>query len=509
MVSTLDLAAPPKKGHRDSLRAFYTDDRALVSYMVDLLAPSPDDQCLEPCAGSGLFVDEILSREPSINVDAIEIDPSALDALRSRFHSAPNVAIYRRDYLASDKSAETKSKYDKIIANPPYGAWQTPERRSELKRAYPDLYVKESGTLFLAKAIASLNPGGRAVFILPETFLFSHLHRPLRKRILDTCVVESIDVFPSSLFPGVNFGYARLSIVSLRRSQPSSDHRCVIRQAATMRELVGNGGTLVEYEQTKIAQSTELSFPVNGAQSLRYVDGAQALSLGDIADCVTGFYSGDDATFLRRESTNTKYATRYPVVQAQAISTTSTPGLSGIPGARHFVPIVKGGGYAYLKPTLWYMDWSEAAVRHYRSDRKARFQNSSFYFREGIGFPMVSSGGARATAILPNQLFDQSVVGIFPRDAALFGFLLAYLNSSVSWILLRQINPSTNNSAKYMRRLPVALPSTAELEWFSVAVRGYVSHLATGGARSTDLERELEARVRAASSSLLSHQDDA
>jgi hypothetical protein len=423
--------------------------------------------------------------------------------LRSRFRSAPNVAIYRQDYLALDAGTGAKKKYDRIIANPPYGAWQTPERRSELKRAYPDLYVKESATLFLAKAIASLSPGGRAVFILPETFLFSHSHRPLRKRILDTCVIESIDVFPSSLFPGVNFGYARLSILSLRRAQPANDHRCVIRQAITMHELVGNGGTLTEYEQTLIAQSPELSFPVNGSQPSGYAEIAHSLTLGDIADCVTGFYSGDDARFLRRASTNTKYAARYPVVQAEAISATSTPKLSGIPEARHFVPIVKGGGYAYLKPTLWYMDWSEAAVLHYRSDRKARFQNSSFYFRQGIGFPMVSSGGARATAILPNQLFDQSVVGIFPKDVALFGYLLAYLNSSVSWNLLRQINPSTNNSAKYMRRLPIALPSTAELEWFSVVVRGYVSHLAEGGSRKPELEQGLEAKVRTVSMSRL------
>ncbi len=500
MVNTFEMDAPHKKGHRDPLRAFYTDDNALVAYMVELLAPEPNDRCLEPCAGSGLFIDELISRQPTIQIDAIEIDPGAVKALHHRFSKTSRVNVLREDYLAT--VAGRTPSYDRIVANPPYGAWQTPERREELKRSYPDLYVKESATLFLAKAIASLKVGGRAVFILPETFLFSHSHRPLRKRILDACAVESIDVFPSSLFPGVNFGYARLSILSLKRVQSSSGHRCVIRQSTTMAELVERRGVTSEYEQSAIAHTPELSFPLNGACPMERSESVRALTLGDIADCVTGFYSGDDARFLRRAPNNTKYARRYPAVQSGAISTVPNPPLSGLSGQSHFVPVVKGGGYAYLKPTMWYMDWSESAVLHYRTDRKARFQNSSFYFRRGIGFPMVSSGGARATAIESHQLFDQSVVGIFPKDHSTYGFLLAYLNSSVAWLLLRQINPSTNNSAKYMRRLPVTLPSTVELDWFSELVDTYVRHLSNGGTANEALEQELEAGVERAMAGL-------
>lgn len=477
--------------------------------MVDLLAPEPNDQCLEPCAGNGLFVKELLARQPSAIVDAIEIDPNAIRVLRERFGLLSNVTVRRADFLALDALCDHSQQYDKIIANPPYGAWQPHERREDLKRAYPDLYVKESATLFLAKAISTLRLGGRAVFILPETFLFSHSHRPLRKRILDACAVESIDVFPSSLFPGISFGYARLSILSLRRVQASREHRCVIRQATSMSELVGRHGKAQEYLQSAIALTPELSFPVNGVYLPEQSGGSHSLTLGDIADCVTGFYSGDDARFLRRASDNAKYANRYPTVDPEAVATASSPPLSGLSGRRCFVPVVKGGGYAYLKPTLWYMDWSESAVQHYQVDRKARFQNSRFYFRKGIGFPMVSSGGARATVIQPHQLFDQSVVGVFPKDASVFGYILALLNSSISWDLLRKINPSTNNSAKYMRRLPVALPSESELKWFSEAVESYVNHLARGGSVDRSLEREIDARVHVVSNGVHQRQDDA
>ena len=116
---------------------------------------------------------------------------------------------------------------------------------------------------------------------------------------------------------------------------------------------------------------------------------------------------------------------------------------------------------------------------------------------------------ARATVIRSHQLFDQSVVGIFPKAAATFGFLLAYLNSSIAWRLLRQINPSTNNSAKYMRRLPVALPSTEELNWFSRIVNEYIGHLANNGSADEVLERALDARVQKAMETFLPTTDDA
>lgn len=498
MVKAPAFEAPPKKGHRDPFRAYYTNDQDLVRYMVDLLAPLPHERCLEPCAGSGLFINELTARQPSLKIDAIEIASAAVVLLRRRFQDRERVRVLQGDYLAMDAPELCSVEYDKIVANPPYGAWQTPARRSELKVAYPDLYVKESATLFLAKAISSLKIGGRAVFILPETFLFSHSHRPLRKRILQNCAVESIDVFPSALFPGVKFGYARLSILSLRRVQSTVGHRCVIRCSNSTAELVEQRGRSSEYEQVTISNTSELAFPVNGS-SLRAISETTAVqTLGELANCVTGFYSGDDAQFLRRAPANPRYSNRYPLVPEEAVSDRGVPSLSGLAGPCHFIPVVKGGGYSYLKPNLWYMNWSESAVRHYKSDRKARFQNSNFYFRKGIGFPMVSSGGARATVILPHQLFDQSIVGIFPKDDGHFGFLLSYLNSSVAWHLLRQINPSTNNSAKYMRRLPVSLPTAHELEWFSNIVNSYISHLVNGGQRDELLEEELDARVRKA-----------
>jgi adenine-specific DNA-methyltransferase len=97
--------------------------------------------------------------------------------------------------------------------------------------------------------------------------------------------------------------------------------------------------------------------------------------------------------------------------------------LNGIDGDKHFLPIVKGGNTKYLKPESWFMNWSKEAVKHYKTDKKSRFQNPKYYFKFGIGVPMISSSSITAS-LIENKLFDQSIVGIFPKDESLNLLLL-------------------------------------------------------------------------------------
>ncbi len=136
--------------------------------------------------------------------------------------------------------------------------------------------------------------------------------------------------------------------------------------------------------------------------------------------------------------------------------------LNGLTCTNSFIPIVKGGNTRYLKKDLWYINWSKESVTHYKSNKKARFQNSHFYFKQGLAVPMVSSNSITAS-LLNYRLFDQSIVGIFPKNSEYILYLLAFLNSSVCTHLIRIINPSANNSANYIKKIPVIIPDTNTL----------------------------------------------
>ncbi|MFB7508835.1 hypothetical protein, partial [Streptomyces broussonetiae] len=150
----------------------------------------------------------------------------------------------------------------------------------------------------------------------------------------------------------------------------------------------------------------------------------------------------------------------------------------GINGPRRYVPIRKGGSAEYVALEKWYMDWSPAAVHHYKTDKKSRYQNSQYYFRNGIGVPMVSSKRIKA-ALIQEELFDQSIVGIFPRDERLIPYLLAFLNSATGNTLVRAINPTANNSANYLKKVPVIIPEAPVLDRIGELVSRTVGALST------------------------------
>jgi adenine-specific DNA-methyltransferase len=487
-----------KKGHKDRFRSYYTNDDVLVSYMVSLLALKDGACCLEPSAGSGCFIDGLVATGKDINICAIEISSTAVDILSRKYQDVENITVIHSDFLQPEQDIITSVKtFDRIIANPPYGGWQEYARRDCLKSRFPDLYVKETYGIFVAHSLTKLNIGGRAVFILPETFLYLHLQRGLRKRLLEQYSIVSIDIFPSTVFPGVNFGYARLCIISIDKCQPAEVHSFTVRHSENIDELVNKRGKKYEVNQVAILRSAEYTFPLIGHSAETLLIDECKICLGDIADCVTGIYSGADTQFLRRSPENLSRVNKYPEIKKSQLfrSIEQHPNLNGLEDSACFLPVLKGGGFPYLKPELWFLDWSIKAVAHYKTDKKARFQNSRFYFRTGIGFPMVSSGRASASVIRETWIFDQSVVGIFPKLIDHFGFLLAFMNSSKCWRLLRQINPSTNNSAKYLRRLPIVLPTEERLAWFNLVVTDYVKDLENGKERDLQIEQLLDDEI--------------
>ena len=397
--------------------------------MVSLLKVRPGSRLLEPCAGEGAFIDAILSSTPSLSIDAFELNPDAFQHLSQKYKTNSSVSIFHSDTLV-DESLQLRmgmgGYYDFIISNPPYGAWQEYDKRKELKKIYRGLYVKETYALFLYQALQLLKPGGHLVFIIPDTFLSLHMHKALRRNILQQSCIETIALFPSSFFPGVNFGYSNLSIISLKKRESSEsieENRFIVSSGyLEPSELLTKPSHIKQtiFHQRDLLESVDHSLLLTENADHLTLLKAPTRRLGDIADCVTGIYSGNDKQFLRVLTSEIRNGAKYQTVSQEMIYRgKEAPPLDGIATHDCFVPILKGGGVRFLKPNLWFLDWSVEAVRHYQKNQKSRFQNSRYYFKTGIGVPMVSSSSVTA-ALIEQRVFDQSIVGIFPRDPKLF-----------------------------------------------------------------------------------------
>ena len=66
--------------------------------------------------------------------------------------------------------------------------------------------------------------------------------------------------------------------------------------------------------------------------------------------------------------------------------------------------------------------------------------------------------------MMADRVFDQSIVGIFPKDSSRLYYLLALMNSSTINDLIHAINPTANNSSNYIKQLPYIEPAADILE---------------------------------------------
>jgi adenine-specific DNA-methyltransferase len=442
------------------------------------------------------------------NIDVCELNEIAYATLQSKFAKYSTVHVRHCDTLLDDDlsfNSHFGGVYDKIIANPPYGAWQDYEKRDKLKKLYPNLYAKETYALFLFRCIELLKEGGVLSFIIPDTFLNLHMHKAIRHHILTKTKIVELALFPSSFFPGVNFGYANLSIITLQKSANKQDNLNnqfrVINGFTSVDQLSDTTNKQLKsflFLQREVLANPDHAFFIADNSKVAVSINATKLKIGDVASCVTGFYSGDDKTFLKVNSPDLKNGKNYDLVASKSVNRDyqRIPNiLDGIDGEQHFIPIVKGGNIKYLKPEGWFMTWSRKAVTHYKTDKKARFQNPQFYFKFGIGVPMISSSSITAS-LIENKLFDQSIVGIFPKDEALTYYLLAFFNSPTCNTIIRTINPSANNPANYIKKIPFIMPDDKTLKTITEQVKEILSSIKLNGNFDEAIEGDIYEKIK-------------
>ena len=453
------------------LKQHFTDAKDINLLMCKILGDLDNLALLEPCVGEGAFLENIIGT-PS-NITCIDIDPKVIEKARNK-NKHPSVKFLCQDFIEencfkSDLFRNKTENYDAVISNPPYGLHLDLVKRKQLKKAFPSLYVRESYGLFFIFSIMSLKERGRYVFLIPDTFLASKNHTSLRRFMINEAAPDCIIRFPSKKFQTINFGYGNLCIISGSKNKlsPSSkvswldifdeNHDLNFDSLKQARQL--NGEQLIAC----VDRGWSLSgFSVNNTKSaLDWVE------LGSLAECKTGIYTGDNGRFIGYDPSRiNKRLNGHPIDWIKVISKeiTNQERFEGVDSDTDiYVQLIRGGHRAIFEQTPWAIKWSTDAVSFYKSNNKARFQNSTYYFRCGIAVPMVTTKRISAS-LMSNAVFDQGVVGVFPNDRNYCAALLLYLNSNVASLIMKSmVNGSANNSANYLKRLLVPFFTPEEI----------------------------------------------
>ena len=88
---------------KDTLCSYYTESEDITSYMVSKVTVSDGDVILEPSAGEGIFIDELLKTNKSFQIDALDINKAAIEVLKEKYKHNSSISVRQTDTLLDEE----------------------------------------------------------------------------------------------------------------------------------------------------------------------------------------------------------------------------------------------------------------------------------------------------------------------------------------------------------------------------------------------------------------------
>jgi type I restriction enzyme M protein len=123
-------------------------------------------------------------------------DIMRMAAMNAVLHGFDHSPLVRRDSICGSEDKWDEVQFDVILENPPFSGSRGDAKRS-IRIEKGDKYV-----LFLAAALRSLRPGGRAGIVFPNGLLFGDTgsHLEVKKRLLAECDLQAVITLPKGMF---------------------------------------------------------------------------------------------------------------------------------------------------------------------------------------------------------------------------------------------------------------------------------------------------------------------
>ncbi len=161
---------------------YYTPDDIVRDMMATISSEKSlaEKRFLDPCCGSGNFLVEALKLGflPQ-NIYGFDTDSKAVAIARER---VPGAKIRRGDFLTLSRRSRTK--FDYIYTNPPWGKHLDAKQRKEYTQFYGVPHKADTSAIFFVAAQRLLVKGGRIGFLVQDAVFNIGAFEWLRERML-------------------------------------------------------------------------------------------------------------------------------------------------------------------------------------------------------------------------------------------------------------------------------------------------------------------------------------
>ena len=373
-------------------------------------------------------------------------------------------AKLREQLLTVLRTAEAlSSKYHVVVANPPYlgGKGMNGPLGDYAKKEYPDS-KSDLFAMFMERTLALAVKRGMMAMINMQSWMFLSSYEKLRGKLLSDATLLSMahlgergfDTIGGAVVSTTAFVFAKerhkdlkgeyVRLIDGRNETEKSDQfkeaiqnpNCDWFYRASANDFEKIPGSPIAYWASKNIHNLFEHFP----------------SVSEYSETREGLTTGSNDLFLRNWHEVSHLKVGFGINDTeQSISS----------GCRWF-PYVKGGKFRrwygnneYL--VNWWNDGVE--LKRFADPATGRIRshtyNGSYGFKSGFSWSGISSGTFAVRHVTEGYMFDTKGPMGFPNAQSAHSFLIAFLNSKVTFSLLRMIAPTLDFKLGHIMKLPV------------------------------------------------------
>lgn len=413
---------------------YYSTPAFIAEYLTkQMLAINPNGQyVLDPAVGKEELLKPFYDNNKTI--DSFDIIDYGVHNY-SNFQQLNFIEYYRDQKSSLFFQNKINSKYDYMIANPPYNCHEVSyihDNKKWLNKLF-SVGAYNMYSMFLSAMIDMAKDGCLIGVVISDSFLTSTYHSKLRNQIFDECSIHQIILCPTDLFWSQQAD-VRTCIMILQKGKQYQHEICI---ADRVRDVEGFKVELAKANFKKVSiESIKLNCNRTANQILIGVDDSiinifkAYPSLGDLFKCVTCISTGNDKKYL---------------------SETKKEGFS--------IPFYKNpASHKFIGKEDAYLTDNYLSVSN--EDKNFMVRNKQLLNMEGIA---CSSMGLPFSAVYkPADAVTGVNATIFPpkKDIA---WLISYLNSSLVTYLVRGVLIRSNMvTSGYVNCLPIIMFSNEE-----------------------------------------------
>jgi type II restriction/modification system DNA methylase subunit YeeA len=344
-------------------------------------------------------------------------------------------------------------KYDVVVANPPYmgGKGMNVALKEFAKKQFPnsksDLFA-----MFIERGFEWCKPNGFNSMVTMQSWMFLSSYEAMREKLLKQRTLSCM-VHMGNGVMGIAFGTA----ATIFTNQHINDYAGSFSYCD--KDDLNDNGIPVQFpvknERLKTAKPDDFK-KISGSPIAYWVS-------NNFFKTFNGRVLG---SFIKTEGQN-KTADNDQFLRLMWEVSSYDIGVE-----KKWLQYAKGGAYRKWAGNLEYIvNWSLEARQHYRKDLSCRIIAEQFWYRHGVTWTDITSGGASFRYLPENSTFDMSgPTAFFDKEENPFKYL-ALLNSNYVSTLLPILNPTMHAQLRDIRSIPVPLNNASLEEGSDIAFR--------------------------------------